>query len=333
VDGDQPYPAENTGVVQFVKVGLGGSSQTPPPTVPTLDHPQCAEGSRASSLGGEDVGKTVGVEVSDDTPETIEAGSRSSKRPAETRPGPADKRRAHEASVGRRTCDRCGVWFSGYVKQCSRVCREIARLRPGGGADFGTKTKGPASSANITKVSALPRRPAPPPIQFRRYVAPDSPIKSTMKSYINYCPTRIVAPGPPPGRQCFKPVMRYAGGGCIVLKAWEELASDATMQDLQDQVNAEFLLRVLRGTKLPRGAFELFQLPPGIYLVLTRIKLALLDEHWSVYDAFRRTLYIGDGDIIILEPDDWTERSCANKIFTYLGLTNIRQVAVLMHTE
>ena len=46
--------------------------------------------------------------------------------------------------------------------------------------------------------------------------------------------------------------------------------------------------------------------------------------------TFRRVFYSGDGDPVILNEDDCTDRNAANRVFRALKLRNISYVGVLM---
>jgi hypothetical protein len=83
----------------------------------------------------------------------------------------------------------------------------------------------------------------------------------------------------------------------------------------------------------PNDAQSLFKLAPGMYMVHCQLWIAPDRrplEHWASYDAFRKALYSGDGDIILLDDEDIHDPFRASTIYKLARLCNIRRVYCMM---
>jgi hypothetical protein len=215
-------------------------------------------------------------------------------------------------------------------------CEKCTRAR-NGHADFGVAARGPASTARIAEIAALPVRDAPEADWFTR--SGKEPVQMQ-----NFCPTKIRCPGNQPGNRCFAATIEFATGltgrQALQQMSREQFAmlggnDGVGIDDIKTHLTEGYFMRKLRATK-PASALQLFKLDPGMHAVVTQLDRgdkggARLFNHWVCYDAFRRVFCSGDGDPAILSDDDCTHREAANLVFKRFKVRNILEVGVLMH--
>jgi hypothetical protein len=64
-----------------------------------------------------------------------------------------------------------------------------------------------------------------------------------------------------------------------------------------------------------------------MYLFYTRIKQAgRVFPHFAAFDGFHIALYSGDGDLALLDSDDWTHREKATQVLKDLSLLHVSDV-------